>query len=69
VELEAFVRALEAAIGKRAIRELVAMQPGDVVETYADVDDIRAAVGFKPATPIEEGLRRFVAWYLGYTKK
>ena len=68
VELESFVRALEAAIGKPAIRELVPMQPGDVVETYADVDDLRAAVGFKPATPIEEGLRRFVAWYRDYKK-
>ena len=69
VELEAFVRALEAAIGKSAIRELAPMQPGDVVETYADVADLREAVDFKPDTPIEEGLRRFVAWYLAYKKK
>jgi UDP-glucuronate 4-epimerase len=69
VKLEAFVRALEAAIGKPAIRELAPMQPGDVVETYADVADLREAADFKPDTPIEEGLRRFVGWYLDYKKR
>src|SRR5215510_4889465 len=68
VELTEFVRVLEEAIGKPAIREMAPMQPGDVVETYADVDDLRDAVGFKPATPIDEGLRRFVAWYRDYMK-
>jgi UDP-glucuronate 4-epimerase len=42
------------------------MQPGDVPATYADVDDLIADVGFKPATPIEEGIARFVAWYRSY---
>ena len=69
VELEDFVRALEAAIGKPAVRELVPMQPGDVVETYADVADLQAAVGFRPDTPIEEGLRRFVDWYRSYVRQ
>jgi UDP-glucuronate 4-epimerase len=68
VELEEFVRALEAAIGKPAVRELAPMQPGDVVETYADVADLQAAVDFRPDTPIEEGLRRFVDWYRSYHK-
>jgi UDP-glucuronate 4-epimerase len=68
VELDHFVRALEAAIGKPAVRELAPMQPGDVVETYADVADLQAAVGFRPDTPIEEGLRRFVDWYRSYTR-
>jgi UDP-glucuronate 4-epimerase len=69
VALEDFVRALEAAVGKPALRELVPMQPGDVVETYADVADLQAAVGFRPDTPIEDGLRRFVEWYRSYTRR
>ena len=56
------VRALEVAIGQPAIRELEPTQPGDVVEIFADVADLQDAVGFKPDMPIEEGLRRFVAW-------
>jgi UDP-glucuronate 4-epimerase len=66
VELADFVRALEAAIGRPAVCELAPMQPGDVVETFADVTDLQDVAGFKPCTPIEEGLRRFVAWYRGY---
>ena len=42
------------------------MQPGDVPETYADVDDLMRDVGFQPATPIEEGIARFVQWYRNY---
>jgi UDP-glucuronate 4-epimerase len=44
------------------------MQPGDVPATYADVDDLIKTVGFKPDTPIEEGVRRFVEWYRAYYK-
>src|SRR5689334_8995725 len=55
VEVTEVVRLIEAALGKTAIRELVPMQPGDVPETCADVEDLRKAVGFAPATPIEEG--------------
>jgi UDP-glucuronate 4-epimerase len=66
VDLADFVRALEAAIGRLAVCELAPMQPGDVVETFADVTDLQDAVGFRPSTPIEEGLRRFVAWYRAY---
>jgi len=62
------VRLIEQAVGKPAIRELVPMQPGDVPETYADVEDLHRAVGFAPNTPIEEGVRRFVDWYRGYRK-
>jgi UDP-glucuronate 4-epimerase len=69
VELEDFVRVLEQAIGRPAIRELAPMQPGDVVETFADVDDLRDAVDFQPRTSIDDGLRRFVEWYRGYTKQ
>ena len=48
---------------KKAIKEMMDLQPGDVTATYADVDDLINDVGFKPATPIEEGIKRFIAWY------
>ena len=57
------VELLEKALGKKAKRELLPMQPGDVPETYADVDDLMRDVGFRPSTPIEEGIARFVKWY------
>jgi UDP-glucuronate 4-epimerase len=63
VELAEVVGLLEAAIGKKAIRELMPMQPGDVRETCADVADLQAAVGFAPDTPIAVGIRKFVDWY------
>jgi UDP-glucuronate 4-epimerase len=63
VELERFIAVLEEALGRKALRRLLPMQPGDVPATYADVADLQRDVGFSPATPIEEGLRRFVAWY------
>ena len=66
VELLEVVRLLEEAIGKKAKRELLPMQPGDVPATYADVDDLMREVDFKPATPIGEGIARFVAWYRTY---
>ncbi|HEY2136069.1 MAG TPA: NAD-dependent epimerase [Xanthobacteraceae bacterium] len=66
VEITAVVRLIEEAVGKPAMRELVPMQPGDVPETFADVDDLRKAVGFAPDTPIQDGVRRFVDWYRAY---
>jgi len=66
VELLDVVRLLEEAIGKPAKRELLPMQPGDVPATYADVDDLMRDVGFRPATPIADGIARFVAWYRNY---
>jgi UDP-glucuronate 4-epimerase len=66
VELLDVVALLERALGKKAIRELVPMQPGDVPATYADVDDLMRDVGFKPATPIADGVTRFIAWYKDY---
>ena len=59
-------RLLEKAIGKKAMRELLPMQPGDVPATYADVDDLMRDVGFRPATPIAEGVGRFIEWYRDY---
>jgi UDP-glucuronate 4-epimerase len=63
VEVTALVDLLERALGRTAVKELVPMQPGEVPETCADIDDLVRDVGFKPATPIEEGVRRFVDWY------
>jgi UDP-glucuronate 4-epimerase len=57
---------IEEALGKKAEKILLPLQPGDVPATYADVDDLVRDVGFKPATSIEEGVGRFVAWYREY---
>src|ERR1044072_154383 len=63
------VRLLEETLGKTAIRELAPMQPGDVHETCAEVADLEAAVGFRPKTPIAEGVRRFVQWSTNYAAR
>lgn len=67
VELLHVVSELEECLGRKAIRELMPMQPGDVPETYADVDDLMRDVGFRPSTPVETGIRNFVDWYRAYT--
>jgi UDP-glucuronate 4-epimerase len=66
VEVTRVVDLLERELGRPAIREMAPMQPGDVAETYANVDDLMRDVGFRPATPIEDGIKRFVAWYRVY---
>jgi UDP-glucuronate 4-epimerase len=66
VELLDVVALLEQSIGKKAIRELTPMQPGDVPATYANVDDLMREVDFKPSTPITDGIARFIAWYKAY---
>jgi UDP-glucuronate 4-epimerase len=66
VHLTEVVDLLEAAIGKPAVRELAPMQPGDVPETCADVEDLRDAVGFAPNTPMASGIQKFVDWYRTY---
>ena len=63
VELMDFIAAIEKATGREAIKNFLPMQPGDVLATYADVDDLARDVGFAPNTTIEEGMRRFVAWF------
>ncbi len=68
VELMHFIEVLEDCLGMKAEKNLLPIQPGDVPATYADVDDLIRDVGFKPSTPIEEGIRRFVEWYKGYYK-
>ena len=66
VTLEEFILTLEQALGKRAIRNNLPMQPGDVPATYADISDLNAAVGFQPSTSIKVGIEHFVAWYRDY---
>lgn len=66
VELERYIEVLEEQLGKKAIKNYMDMQPGDVPATYADVDDLMRDVGFKPNTPIETGIANFVAWYREY---
>ncbi len=66
VELMRYIRALEAALGIEARLELLPMQAGDVKATEADTSALQALTGFKPATPVEEGIKRFVAWYREY---
>ncbi len=66
VALEKFIAVIEQVLGKTAQRNLLPMQPGDVPATYADVEDLVRDVGFKPDTPIEVGIERFVQWYRDY---
>ena len=66
VELLQFIETLERCLGKTAQKNLLPLQAGDVPATFADVDDLMADTGFKPATPIEDGIAQFVAWYRAY---
>lgn len=66
VELLHFIEVIEDCLGMKAQKNMLPLQPGDVTMTYADVDDLIADVGFKPATPIEVGIRRFIDWYRDY---
>ncbi|MEO1590227.1 MAG: NAD-dependent epimerase [Cyanobacteria bacterium J06632_22] len=61
-----FIETIEAALGKTAEKIMMPMQPGDVEATYADVSDLMTDVGFKPSTPLSEGIKQFVNWYQGY---
>jgi UDP-glucuronate 4-epimerase len=66
VELMSLIAILEKALGKKAEVNLLPMQSGDVPATYADIDDLTRDVGFRPSTPIEVGVARFVDWYRAY---
>jgi UDP-glucuronate 4-epimerase len=68
VELMTFIQVIEQALGKTAKTNLLPIQPGDVPCTYADVDELMQDVGFKPNTPIKDGIGRFVNWYQEYYK-
>lgn len=69
VKLMDYIETLEKCLGRTARKEYLPMQPGDVYQTYADVSDLMADYGFKPDTPIEEGLSKFVEWYREYYKQ
>ncbi len=63
VKLMDFIKVIEKSLGKTAKKEMLDLQPGDVPATYADIDDLARDVGFKPSTPIEEGIDKFIKWY------
>jgi len=66
VELARYIEILESCLGRTAKKNLLPLQPGDVPDTYADVSDLAADVAYSPATPVEEGVARFVEWYREY---
>ncbi len=66
VKLMDFIQTLERCLGKTARKEFLAMQPGDVYQTYADIKDLEKDFGFRPDTPIAEGIQRFTDWFLSY---
>lgn len=66
VQLMEFIETIENAVGTKAEKIMLPMQDGDVVATYANIDSLFEAVGFKPATPLNEGIQKFVDWYKSY---
>lgn len=66
VKLSTYIEAIEEALGKKAIRDLLPLQPGDVPDTYADSTELEKSVGYKPDTSVKEGVASFVAWYREY---
>ncbi len=66
VELMDYIEALENALGIKARKDLLPMQPGDILDTYADVQDLINNFGYKPATTVTEGIQRFAKWFLDY---
>ena len=68
VKLSAYIEAIEDALGKKAIKDLLPLQPGDVPDTYADSSELEKATGYKPATPVKKGVANFVKWYREFYK-
>jgi UDP-glucuronate 4-epimerase len=66
IKLTAYIEAVEEAVGKTAVRELLPAQPGDVPDTFADVSELMARVQYQPTTSVRDGVGRFVAWYREY---
>jgi UDP-glucuronate 4-epimerase len=66
VQLLRYIEVIEEALGKKAIKNFLPLQAGDVPETFADIDDLVREVGYRPATPVEVGVLRFVEWFCGY---
>jgi len=69
VQLEDFIAALEKRLGRKALREELPLQPGDVPDTWADCSDLTRDFGYRPDTPLEEGINRFVDWYLDWSRE
>jgi UDP-glucuronate 4-epimerase len=69
VELLRYIELIEETLGKKAIKNLLPLQQGDVPDTSADIDDLVREVGYRPATPVEVGVKKFVEWYVGYYGK
>ena len=67
-ELMDFIRIIEEELGREAQKNLMPLQPGDVIETSADIRKSREMLGFSPKTPIWDGIRKFLAWYREYYK-
>ena len=68
VELMRYIECIEGCLGRKAQKNLLPLQPGDVPDTFADIDDLVRDVGYRPATPVEVGVERFVRWYVDYYK-
>jgi UDP-glucuronate 4-epimerase len=68
VELMRYIEVLEQCLGRTARKNLLPLQLGDVPDTWADVEDLVTDVGYRPSTPVEQGVRKFVDWYLDYYK-
>src|SRR5690606_25448504 len=66
VQLARYIEVLEQTLGRTAEKVLLPMQPGDVPDTYADVDELARDTGYAPVTPVETGVARFVEWYRAY---
>jgi UDP-glucuronate 4-epimerase len=69
VDLLYFIECIEKELGKKAEKKMLPMQPGDVVETYADISESERDLGFQPTTAIEEGIASFISWYRSYYGK
>lgn len=68
VELNTFIQLLEEKLGKKAVLKLLPMQPGEVMETFADIEELANDINYKPTTSIEEGIIRFTKWFKWYKK-
>ena len=68
VELMRYIECIEQSLGRKAQKNLLPLQPGDVPDTFADIDDLVRDVGYRPATPVDVGVERFVRWYVDYYK-
>jgi UDP-glucuronate 4-epimerase len=66
VDLMLYIQYIEEALGRKAVKNLLPMQPGDVADTFADIEALARDIDFRPRTPVREGVRRFLEWYVSY---